>query len=53
MTSLKFPDGSEVLYELTRKNVKNITLRVKENGSLRISTSPRLSVNRVVDFIVS
>ena len=37
MTSLKFPDGSEVLYELTRKPVKNINLRVKEDGSLRIS----------------
>ena len=39
MTSLKFPDGSEVLYELTRKPVKNINLRV--------------SVKRVEEFIVS
>lgn len=53
MTSLKFPDGSEVLYELTRKPVKNINLRVKEDGSLRISASPRVSVKRVEEFIVS
>ena len=53
MTSLKFPDGSDVLYELTRKPVKNINLRVKEDGSLRISASPRVSVKRVEEFIVS
>lgn len=53
MTSLKFPDGSEVLYELTRKPVKNINLRVKEDGSLRISASPRVSVKRVEEFIIS
>lgn len=52
MTSLKFPDGSEVLYELTRKPVKNINLRVKEDGSLRISASPRVSVKRVEEFII-
>ena len=51
MTSLKFPDGSEVLYELTRKPVKNINLRVKEDGSLRISASPRVSVKRVEEFM--
>lgn len=51
MTTLKFPDGSEVLYELTRKPVKNINLRVKEDGSLRISASPRVSVKRIEQFI--
>lgn len=52
MTTLKFPDGSEVLYELTRKPVKNINLRVKEDGSLRISASPRVSVRRIEQFII-
>lgn len=53
MTTLKFPDGSEILYELTRKPVKNINLRVKEDGTLRISASPRVSVKRIEDFIIS
>ena len=53
MTTLKFPDGSEVRYELTRKPVKNINLRVKEDGSLRISANPRVSVRRIEEFILS
>ena len=53
MTTLKFPDGSEALYELTRKPVKNINLRVKEDGSLRISANPRVSVQRIEQFIIS
>ena len=53
MTTLRFPDGSEVLYELTRKPVKNINLRVKEDGSLRISASPRVSLQRVEQFIIT
>lgn len=53
MTTLRFPDGSEVLYELTRKPVKNINLRVKEDGSLRISANPRVSLQRVEQFIIS
>ncbi len=53
MTDLKFPDGSEVLYELIRKPVKNINLRVKEDGSLRISANPRVSVQRIEQFIIS
>lgn len=53
MTTLKFPDGSEVRYELTRKSVKNINLRVKEDGSLRISANPRVSVRRIEEFILS
>lgn len=53
MIDLKFPDGSEVLYELIRKPVKNINLRVKEDGSLRISANPRVSVQRIEQFIIS
>lgn len=53
MTTLKFPDGSEILYELTRKPVRNINLRVKEDGTLRISANSRVSVKRIEDFIIS
>ncbi len=53
MKTLKFPDGSEILYELTRKPVRNINLRVKEDGTLRISANNRVSVKRIEDFIIS
>lgn len=53
MKLLKFPDGSEIQYELTRKPVKNINLRVKEDGTVRVSANNRISVRRIEDFIIS
>ncbi|MGN1340427.1 MAG: M48 family metallopeptidase [Oscillospiraceae bacterium] len=53
MNRVSFPDGSEVFYELTRKPVRNINLRVKEDGTLRISANSRVSVKRIEDFIIA
>ncbi len=53
MKTLKFPDGSEIQYELTRKPVRNINLRVKEDGTLRISANSRVSAARIEEFIIS
>lgn len=53
MNHLTFPDGSGISYELTRKPVKNINLRVKEDGTLRISANSRVSVARIESFIIS
>lgn len=53
MKKLKFPDGSEIQYELTRKPVRNINLRVKEDGTLRISANSRVSAARIEEFIIS
>ncbi len=53
MKTLKFPDGSEVMYELTRKPVKNVNLRVKEDGTLRISANSRVSVRQIEGFIIA
>ncbi len=53
MKALKFPDGSEVMYELTRKPVKNVNLRVKEDGTLRISANSRVSVRQIEGFIIA
>ncbi len=53
MKTLKFPDGSEIQYELTRKPVRNINLRVKEDGTLRISANSRVSTARIEEFIIS
>ena len=53
MKTLKFPDGSEISYELTRKPVKNVNLRVKEDGTLRISANSRVSVRHIEDGCIS
>lgn len=53
MKTLKFPDGSEISYELTRKPVKNVNLRAKEDGTLRISANSRVSVRHIEEFIIS
>ncbi len=53
MKTLKFPDGSEISYELTRKPVKNVNLRVIEDGTLRISANGRVSVKHIEEFIIS
>ena len=53
MKTLKFPDGSEIQNELTRKPVRNINLRVKEDGTLRISANSRVSTARIEEFIIS
>lgn len=53
MKTLKFPEGSEISYELTRKPVKNVNLRVKEDGTLRISANSRVSVRHIEEFIIS
>ncbi|MBR2312564.1 MAG: M48 family metallopeptidase [Clostridia bacterium] len=38
-------------YTLARKNVKNLTLRVKEDGSLHVSVPQRTSLARVEEFL--
>jgi len=40
-------------YELIRKPVKNINLRVENDGSLRISASPHVSMEKIEQFIIS
>ena len=44
-------NGQIVEYELTRKKVKNINLRVRRDGTIGVSCSPRTSELRVEKFI--
>lgn len=53
MKTLRFPDGSTIDYELIRKPVKNVNLRVKEDGTLRISANSRVSVRHIEEFITA
>ncbi len=40
-----------VTYELERKNVKNVNLRIKEDGIIHISAGPKISVAFIEAFI--
>lgn len=53
MKTIKLPDGGEIRYELTRKRVKNINMRVKEDGIAYISANSRVSVKAIEEFVVS
>ena len=40
-------------YLLTRKNVKNINLRVKQNGTVTVSAHPRVPLARIEAFLLA
>ena len=44
------PDGS-ITYELHRKRVKNMNLRVTTSGVVRMSASPRVPLGMIEEFI--
>ncbi len=51
MTTIKLPDGREIPYELTRKRVKNVNMRVKSDGVVYVSASTRVSVKRIEEIL--
>lgn len=44
------PEGP-IFYELTRKAVKNLNLRVREDGSMSLSAPPRASLAQIQRFV--
>ena len=48
-----FFHGQPITYELERKSVKNINLRVKPDGSIHASANRRVSAERVDSFVLS
>ncbi|MBQ7347176.1 MAG: M48 family metallopeptidase [Clostridia bacterium] len=44
-------NGRTVTYELQRKNVKNINLRIKADGSVTVSANRRVPVRVIEDFM--
>ncbi len=42
-----------VAYTLTRRNVKNINMRIRRDGSVAVSASPRVSYARIDDFVAA
>jgi predicted metal-dependent hydrolase len=45
--------GREIEYDLQRKKVKNINLRVKPDGSVHVSASTRVSLERIERFLLT
>lgn len=52
LKTIKLPDGREITYELTRKNVKNINFRAKEDGVVHISANSRAAVSRIEKHLI-
>lgn len=52
MKTIKLPDGREISYELTRKRVKNINFRAREDGIVAVSANSRVAVRQIEDFLV-
>ena len=50
--SINTPSGI-ISYELTRKDIKNINLRVKSNGKIKVSCPMRSSDGKVDNFVIS
>ena len=47
-----FASGREIEYLLERKQVKNINLRVRADGIIRVSASPRVDASQIDDFVL-
>ena len=45
--------GKKIKYILERKQVKNINLRVRPDGSVNVSASPRIDTSYIDDFVLS
>lgn len=52
MKTIKLPDGREISYELTRKRVKNINFRAREDGIVAVSANSRVAVRQIEDFLI-
>ena len=51
MNIIRLPDGRELRYELTRKRVKNINMRIMEDGSVRVSANARIGIKQIEEIL--
>ncbi len=51
--SVTLPDGSSISYELAKKKVKNINLRIRDNGTVSVSAPSRVPVSYIDSFVSS
>lgn len=52
LKTITLPDGRTLTYELTRKSVKNINFRPKEDGVVYVSASPRVPIQEVERYLI-
>lgn len=52
MKTITLPDGKTLTYELTRRRVKNVNFRAKEDGIVHVSANPRVTVRQIEDFLI-
>lgn len=52
MKTITLPDGQTLTYELTRKRVKNVNFRAKEDGIVHVSANPRVTVREIENFLI-
>lgn len=52
LKTITLPDGRELSYELTRKRVKNINFRAKEDGIVYVSANSRATVAEIEKFLI-
>ncbi len=48
-----YPNGQKIVYELTRKPVKNINIRVKSDGRILVSASRRVPLKYLDELILA
>lgn len=48
-----FYEGSEIIYQLEQKPVKNLNLRIHKDCKVYVSANPEVPVNKVDEFVVS
>ena len=51
MNKVIYLDGRKVVYELDRKKVKNINLRIRHDRSVYVSANNRVSVSAIEEFL--
>lgn len=51
MKKISLPDGRELQYELIRKRVKNVNMRIKADGVVHVSANTRVSVKRIEEIL--
>ncbi len=49
--TVTLPDGRTLRYELTRKRVRNVNFRAKEDGVIRVSANSRVTIAEIERFI--
>lgn len=53
LKTIILPNGRELSYELTRKHVKNVNFRAKEDGIIHVSANPQVTIREIEDFLIS